>query len=438
MVSKAILINQSCSPTAERQPRLAGVPPLLRAILAAQRGGVEEIFIVGGNDPGPLLGRDPRVKLTWHWVPLGKEEEPNELKALLRVKDEITGNFVVLFADSAFDTRAIASLRTARLQGSIVRAAVSNTRGEAASNPSLYLCGPELFAAARQALEGGAERLEALAKLEEGGRPAEPIAVDGNTWPRTTNRAALRSIELDLARLSIKPSDGLYARFNKRVLSRPLITLFLRTPATPNFITGLGLALAIAAALVIAEGGYWWMLLGSLLWFLSALMDHCDGMVARLKFMESDFGTWFESGVDHAAIIAVYVGLAVGLYHETGVTHHLTVGGLLVFGAVMSFITMSHQRRRLSPDNPADYPNRMHRKLEENSGNLFHWFGRKAYFVARRAVLPYYLVLFCLLDLRVLLLGWSALGANMYWIINLYNNRLLRPAPAPPVTEGTD
>lgn len=439
MVSKAILINQSCSPTPEPQPRLAGVPLLLRAILAAQRGGVKEIVIVGGDDPGRLLARERRITLAWRWIPL--EDEPaNELKALLRAEDEIRDRFIVFFADSVFDARAVASLHSAPHPGDVVRAAVSEPNGEPTPNASLYLCGPGFFAAARQALADGAEHIEALATHQDDTQRAVPVAVEGRVWPRTTNRTTLRAIELDLARVSTKPSDGCYARFNKKVLSQPLITLFLRTGATPNFITGLGLVLAVAAALVIARGGYWWMLLGALLWFLSALMDHCDGMVARLKFMESDFGTWFESAADHAATIAVYVGLAVGLYRETGVTHHLAVGGLVVFGALMSFITMSHQRRRLSSDNLADFPNRMHRKLEENSRNFFHWFGRKAYFVARRAVLPYYLVLFCLLDLRLLFLGWSALGANIYWMITLYNNRLL-PAcggPASKVTAGAD
>ena len=79
----------------------------------------------------------------------------------------------------------------------------------------------------------------------------------------------------------------------------------------------------------------------------------------------------------------------------------------------------------------------MHRKLEENSQNLFLWFSRKAYFVARRAVLPYYMLIFCLLDLRVLFLGWSALGANILWIMTLYSNRLLRPS-VPPATAEAD
>jgi hypothetical protein len=35
-------------------------------------------------------------------------------------------------------------------------------------------------------------------------------------------------------------------------------------------------------------------------------------------------------------------------------------------------------------------------------------------------------VLFCLLNLRVWLLGFATFGANLVWILTLYNNRLFR------------
>jgi phosphatidylglycerophosphate synthase len=405
---------------------------LLRVLLAAQRAGVKEVVIVGGDDPTGLLKRTRRLQLAWRWLPEVEDAAGSrEVKALLRAAGEVDGEFVLLFADSILDPPALRWLREQSLDGCAVRAATSAAGAGSTVDASAYLCGPEFLRMAEGAAREGVESVNALfARLQEQGK-ADVVEVEGSVWPRTTDRGKLRAIQLELAHVSIKPSDGFYARFNKRVLSQPLITFFLNTPATPNFITGLGLTLALGAAGVMANGGYWWMLLGSVLWFLSSLMDHCDGMVARLKFMESDFGTWFEGTVDNTATLVVYIGMAIGLYRETGVAHHLVVGGLLVFGAVMSFVTTAHQRKRFSGDNPADYPNRMHRKLEENSGNLFLWFGRKAYFIARRAVLPYYMLLFCLLDFRVLFLGWSSLGANVYWIFTLYSNRLLRPAAVP-------
>jgi len=162
-------------------------------------------------------------------------------------------------------------------------------------------------------------------------------------------------------------------------------------------------------------------------------MDHVDGMVARLKFLESEFGVWLESAADIGSYLCIFSGLALGLYRESGSFHYLTIGGIFVFGTVVSFVALSRQRKLASADNPTDYPNRIHAKLEAERKNFFHWFTRKFYFLTRRAVLPYIILAFCLLDLQELLLGWVTFGANLVWILTLYNNRLFkgtRPASA--------
>jgi phosphatidylglycerophosphate synthase len=437
MTDKAVLININAVPTAGL-PRLAGLPLLLRNVLAAQRAGIEEVVIVGGRDPARLLGRDPRVQLRWRWISLASGEEGDEAAALRRLAPEVGEEFLLLFADSVFDVPAAAALRAASLDGKLALAAVPTESSDGVESASLFLCSPELLRGATQEQPGHPFRLGLLALARGGGRGdgLGAIAVAGRVWPRTTDGKALRGIQQELSQVNLKPSDGFYARFNKMWLAQPLIRFFLRTPASPNFITSLGLLFGLGAGFLFAQGGYWWAVAGALLWFVSAIMDHIDGMVARLRFQESEFGTWYESVVDYTATFSAYVGMAIGLYRETGVVHHLTVGGLFLFGAVLSLIVQSRQRRRLSADNPADYPNRMHRKLEDNSRNLFHWFSRKAYFVARRAVLPYYMLIFCVLNLRVLFLGWSALGANILWIMTLYSDRLLRPTVPPAAAEA--
>jgi len=437
-VRKAALLNWTQSAT-PGWARLAGLPLLLRNVLIAQRAGIEEIFVVGGEDPARLLDGDPRVKLAWRWIHLEDAETSNEVAALLRLGAEVQEDFLLFYADSVFDTPAVAALRSKPLEGKLARAAVAPGASDGIETASLLLCSPELL---RKAAESAGDRqvpagLTTLASHTGNERGLDTVEVAGRVWPRTSDRKTLRGIQQELSRVSLKPSDGSYARFNKMWLAQPLIRFFLRMPVTPNFITSLGLLFGLGSGFLFAQGGYWWAVAGSLLWFVSAIMDHVDGMVARLKFQESEFGTWFESFVDYTATFSAYVGMAVGLYRESEVAHHLTVGGVFIFGAIMSFIVQSRQRRQLSSDNPADYPNRMHRKLEENSQNLFLWFSRKAYFVARRAVLPYYMLIFCLLDLRVLFLGWSALGANIIWIMTLYSNRLLRPT-VPPATVEAD
>ncbi len=426
MVRQALLINQTLAPARET-PRLAGLPLLLRGALAGQRAGIEELIIVGGDDPEPLLGRDARVHLGWGWIPVRGTGE-SELEALQAARSRLRDDFLLFFADSVFDATSVAALGAAPLEGRrLLAARPADTPEELEpAGASLYLCSREIFSERGGAAAG---RIASLySRLRAEGR-ASSVEAHGRLWPRTSERALLRRIHRELTHFNLKPSDGVFARFNKLVVAQPLIRLLLKTPFTPNAISLLGLAFAVGAAAAFFQGNYWWSLLGALLAYLSAIMDHVDGMVARLKFLESEFGVWLESAVDFSSYLFIFTGLAAGLYRETGQTYNLILGGLFAFATVVSFIVMSRQRRLASADNPSDYPNRIHARLEAESKNFFHWFARKFYFLTRRAVLPYIILFFCLVDLRALLLVWVTFGANLVWILTLYNNRLFRRAP---------
>ena len=394
MVRKAVLINLTLAPAAQT-PRLAGLPVFLRAVLSAQRAGIEELFIVGGDNPAQLL-RDKRVHLTWKWIP----SEGSEIDALRAARPHLQEDFVVLFAESVFDAAALKALASAPLDGHALRV------GRPADTPeelepagaSLYSCSPAVFSALDTLPE--ARRVANVYRHLRSGHRAESVALTARLWPRTTDRALLRSIHRELTHFNLKPSDGIFARFNKLVVAERLIRLFLKTPATPNFITGLGFAFAVCSAVAFVQGSYWWALSGAVLAYLSGIMDHVDGMVARLKFQESHFGVYLESAADIGSYLCIFSGLAIGLYRESGSFHYLTIGGIFVFGTVVSFITLARQRRLASADNPTDYPNRIHAKLEQHSKNFFHWFARKFYFLTRRAFLPYAILTFCLLDLQ--------------------------------------
>jgi phosphatidylglycerophosphate synthase len=429
MVRKAVLINQTLTPARET-PRLAGLPVLLRAVLAAQRAGIEELIVVGGDDPDPFL-HDSRVLLGWGWIPVRGTGE-SELQSLRAARERLgRDDFLLLFADSVFDAKAAAALRTTPRDGcALLAARPANTPEEMEpAAASLYLCGAD----ALSAIDGeGSGRIASLyARLRAEGRAAS-VEAQGRLWPRTSERRLLRAIHRELTHFNLKPSDGIFARFNKLVVAERLIRLFLKTPFTPNAISLLGLALAVGAAAAFLQGNYWWSLLGAVLAYFSAIMDHVDGMVARLKFLESEFGVWLESAVDFASYLFIFTGLAFGLYRETGQGYNLVLGGLFAFATIVSFIALSRQRKLASADNPTDFPNRIHVKLEAQSTNFWHWFTRKFYFLTRRAVLPYFILLFCLLDLRVLLLAWVTFGANMVWILTLYNNRLFKRTPQAP------
>ena len=109
-----------------------------------------------------------------------------------------------------------------------------------------------------------------------------------------------------------KPSDGIYSKFN-RMLCRPAVRLLTHTPVTPNLVTLGGLLVGILAAFMYARGFYAAYVAGAVLFFLSGLFDDADGMLARIKFRESVFGTWFEGLVDEASYLLLFSGITAGL-----------------------------------------------------------------------------------------------------------------------------
>lgn len=109
-----------------------------------------------------------------------------------------------------------------------------------------------------------------------------------------------------------KPNDGYLARFD-RTVSVALTRLMLPFPISPNAVT--------AASLVVAFLGAWWLASASarlqfagalVLWFC-AILDGCDGEIARLKHHITPWGGDFDLMADHVAHLATFVALPVGV-----------------------------------------------------------------------------------------------------------------------------
>jgi hypothetical protein len=118
---------------------------------------------------------------------------------------------------------------------------------------------------------------------------------------------SMSSAERWLVAHSGKPLDGIYSKFN-RWLCRPLVRALADTSVTPNMVTIAGLLVAIASVYFFAQGNYLASLTAALLFFLSGLLDEVDGMLARVRFSESVFGTWFEGSVDNLSYLLLFVG----------------------------------------------------------------------------------------------------------------------------------
>ena len=114
--------------------------------------------------------------------------------------------------------------------------------------------------------------------------------------------------------------------------------------------------------------------------------------------------------------------MSIGLWRCSRSGTYLIWGGLLVFGAVSSFIALGWERRRLASERPDQLLKIWQTHAESRPSNPFLYFGRHLEFMTRRCFFPYALVFFALFNIMSVAFVISAIAANLVWPIALYSS----------------
>jgi phosphatidylglycerophosphate synthase len=252
----------------------------------------------------------------------------------------------------------------------------------------------------------------------------EPVPED--LWQRVSTSEDRQSAERKLDRWLVKPTDGIFARMNRRI-SIPISRQLIRFPITPNMVSIFTLGVGFASGAVFARGGYWSTLLGAFLCLWASILDGCDGEVARLTLQESDFGCWLETACDYIFYLFLFVGMTLGLWRSSGSRTYLMCGGLLLFGAITSILVSGWARHRLAAGRPEQLLRIWQTRLESRPSNPFLYIGRHTEFIIRRCFFPYALLFFAFCNIMNVALVLSAIAANLAWPIALYSSRILAP-----------
>jgi hypothetical protein len=101
---------------------------------------------------------------------------------------------------------------------------------------------------------------------------------------------------------------------------------------------------------------------------------------------------------------------------------YLVYGGLLLFGALASFLATGWERRRLAAGRPEQLLKIWQGHAESRPSNPFLYFGRHTEFIVRRCFFPYALLFFALFNLMNVAFVLSVIGANLVWPIALYSS----------------
>jgi phosphatidylglycerophosphate synthase len=249
---------------------------------------------------------------------------------------------------------------------------------------------------------------------------AESKPVDETLWQRVRTPEDRTAAEAKLDRWLVKPTDGIFARMNRRI-SVPISRLLIKFPITPNMVSMFTLGVGVASGVFFARGGYWNVLTGAVLSVWASILDGCDGEVARLKLLESNFGCWLETVCDYLYYMLIFAGMTIGLIRTSDEKLYLTWGILFLFGAVMSFLVTGLGRHRLAAGRPEQYLGIWQAKAEGRRSNPILYFGRYTEFIIRRCFLPYALLVFAAFNITKVAFFLAAIGSNAVWLVSLYS-----------------
>jgi phosphatidylglycerophosphate synthase len=394
--------------------RVGTLPILLRALLTVRGTEAEPIIVAvpTGRKQAvqSALQRTGRLPASVQFRELGKDMD---VFSLICGEAATSERVTVISGDTIYKPQLLHNALEWKGTGALALASDGELVGVYVISQSVAL---EVFSECNVCDHGLADlhwRLRARGAVVIKEAPAE-------TWHKVARADDLPEAERKLDTWLVKPTDGLFARNNRRV-SIPISRQLIKLPLSANMVTMLVLGVSFSSGFAFAHGGYWSTLLGAFLSVAASVLDGCDGEVARLKLQSTRFGCWLETVCDYLYYLFVFGGMALGLERSSGNRIYLEWGALLCFGAVMSFLAVSFTRQRFSGAQPEKFLAVWQKKAETQSSNPLLFLGRHTEFIIRRCFFPYALFFFALVNLTKVAFVATALGANLVWVIALYS-----------------
>ena len=405
-------------------PKVGSVPVLLRSILGAAKAGATRIVVVIDRVKGlpvrqELLktGRVPN-HVEWCGVTSGEDSVPSLIGQLA---SEIDGHLVLITGDRVYHPSL--HKRVAEWDGTS-DALTFMTDRETVGICSLSRKASSDLARRSTAIAVSADQILCGLSMVH---YSESEEVTEEKWQRVGDEQQRRLAERKLDGWLFKPTDGIFARTNRRI-SIPISRRIIPFPITPNMVSLFTLGVSFAAGVFLAFGGYWNMLTAAVLSWFSSVLDGCDGEVARLKLQESAFGCWLETICDNLYYLFIFGGTTIGLVRSSGNRSYLVWGGFLLFGAIMSFLMTGLQRHQMTNKQPEQYLQEWHRKADSRNSNPLLYLGRHTEFIIRRCFLPYVILVFALCSVMDWFLVGATIGANVVWVVALYSYLTFTPS----------
>jgi hypothetical protein len=203
-----------------------------------------------------------------------------------------------------------------------------------------------------------------------------------------------------------------------RHLSYPLTQFLLKLPISPNQVTALSLSIGLIGAICFGLGTSSAGIMGGLLLIACYTLDNCDGEIARIKNLSSDWGAQFDDIADWLVDGAFFTSLGYGVFTATNEKLWLWLGLAATAGATLDYLidlTFHFKAKRELGSKSRDQIAKQVRKPEDTIDwviYIFHKLSRADF-----CIIVFGLALF---DITWILLPLGAIGAQFYWITDLF------------------
>lgn len=362
---------------------IVGVGLFQRTVLTLQRAGIRQLIVLAGPEEDQLkqaLGSGPRLTIPVRWMPI-REFPLDDPRTWEFLAAEVRGFALLASVNAVFSRTLIEQLRREVQDNEAIVVAQEGARrvgDPTAGGLRVKVSAGRLTAFAPANFDDSAPAAADIAVLpaslmnvsirtldDDGRLPVrrwlEHAATDGHvrvltteekrgTWYQEVRMASDVPVAEKRLFNSLKgEAEGFVDRYFNRKLSRWFTRIFLAAGVSPNTVTVIATLIGFASAAGFALGTYTAGIAAALVFQLAAVIDCCDGEVARLTFTESPFGAWLDIAMDNIVHMAIFAGIAAGLYMaqvgESGAWRTLAFGAVAVLGNGLSFLLVERAQK---------------------------------------------------------------------------------------------
>ena len=202
-----------------------------------------------------------------------------------------------------------------------------------------------------------------------------------------------------------------------RHLSCLLTPILLKTFLTPNHITFLSLLSGLLCAGFFSFGIYSLDVAGAFFLVISYTLDNCDGEVARIKNMSSEFGAKFDDAVDWIVDASFFIALGYGVSQVNEQIFWLWLGIITAFGAFIDYVIdlRYYVKNKEKIDATTTEEQTARFKQPQNKLDWLIYIFHKL----SRADFCFIVLILAVLNVTYFLLPIAAIGAQIYWLTDL-------------------